>query len=98
MRYMSVFSFAFGQWSALGRGIISTRNLRRLGFWNNSSVLIANLCSLQLREIVNGFCQKELAPYADQIDKENNFPQLRVSVHNITIYKPPSSLTQLTEK
>ncbi|KAL9979675.1 hypothetical protein ACROYT_G017375 [Oculina patagonica] len=31
----------------------------------------------QLRETVNNFCQKELAPFADQIDKENNFPQLR---------------------
>lgn len=34
---------------------------------------------LQLRETVNNFFQKELAPYADQIDKDNNFPQLRVS-------------------
>ena len=25
----------------------------------------------QLRETVSNFCQKELAPYADQIDKEN---------------------------
>ena len=33
----------------------------------------------QLRETVSNFCQKELAPYADQIDKENNFLQLRVS-------------------
>ncbi|RMX36972.1 hypothetical protein pdam_00005090 [Pocillopora damicornis] len=31
----------------------------------------------QLRETVSNFCQKELAPYADQIDKENNFLQLR---------------------
>lgn len=31
----------------------------------------------QLREAVNNFCQKELAPYADQIDKDNTFPQLR---------------------
>lgn len=29
---------------------------------------------------MSNFFQKELAPYADQIDKENNFPQLRVSV------------------
>ena len=28
---------------------------------------------------MSNFFQKELAPYADQIDKENNFPQLRVS-------------------
>jgi len=49
-----------------------------------SEVLITKCFSLQLRETVNNFCQKELAPYADQIDKENNFPQLRVSVHNIT--------------
>ena len=50
-----------------------------------TEVLITKCSSLQLRETVNNFCQKELAPYADQIDKENNFPQLRVSVHNITI-------------
>jgi len=31
----------------------------------------------QLRETIFGFCQKELAPYADAIDKENNFPQQR---------------------
>jgi len=31
----------------------------------------------QLREAVNNFCQKELGPYADQIDKDNTFPQLR---------------------
>ena len=28
---------------------------------------------------MNSFCQKELAPFADQIDKENNFAELRVS-------------------
>ena len=43
-------------------------------------VLIRKYFFLQLRETVNNFCQKELAPYADQIDKENNFPHLRVSV------------------
>jgi isovaleryl-CoA dehydrogenase len=31
----------------------------------------------QLRETVFNFCQKELAPHADDIDKNNNFPQLR---------------------
>ena len=31
----------------------------------------------QLRETVFNFCQKELAPHADEIDKSNNFPQLR---------------------
>ena len=34
--------------------------------------------SLQLRETIYNFCQKELAPYADEIDKQNNFAQLRV--------------------
>ena len=31
----------------------------------------------QLRETIFNFSQKELAPYAEAIDKENNFPQLR---------------------
>ena len=31
----------------------------------------------ELRETVKGFAQAELAPYADAIDKENNFTQLR---------------------
>ena len=31
----------------------------------------------QLREMTFNFCQKELAPLADSIDKTNNFPELR---------------------
>ena len=31
----------------------------------------------QLRETVFNFCQKELAPHADAIDKANNFPEMR---------------------
>ena len=31
----------------------------------------------QLRETIFNFAQKELAPHADAIDKQNNFPQLR---------------------
>ena len=31
----------------------------------------------QLRETVFNFCQKELAPHADAIDKANNFPDMR---------------------
>lgn len=31
----------------------------------------------QLRETVSNFFQKELTPYADEIDKDNTFPQLR---------------------
>ena len=31
----------------------------------------------QLRETVFNFCQKELAPKAYQIDKDNNFPEMR---------------------
>lgn len=32
---------------------------------------------LQLRETVHKFAQEELAPHAAQIDRDNNFPQLR---------------------
>ena len=35
---------------------------------------------LQLRKTVFDFAQKELAPFADEIDRENNFKQLRVSI------------------
>ena len=31
----------------------------------------------QLREMAFNFCQKELAPLADKIDKTNDFPELR---------------------
>ena len=31
----------------------------------------------QLRETVFNFCQKELSPHAQDIDKNNNFPQMR---------------------
>ena len=31
----------------------------------------------ELRETVKNFAQTELAPYAEAIDKDNNFPQLR---------------------
>jgi len=31
----------------------------------------------QLRETVFNFCQKELAPRADEIDRNNNFPEMR---------------------
>ena len=34
---------------------------------------------LQLRETVRNFCDKELAPYADEIDRNNEFKDLRVS-------------------
>ena len=41
--------------------------------------------SLQHREVVYNFFQKELVPYADEIDKENNFSQLRVSTYNTNL-------------
>ncbi|XP_001624080.2 isovaleryl-CoA dehydrogenase, mitochondrial [Nematostella vectensis] len=48
---------------------------------------------IHLREVAYNFCQNELAPYADQIDKENNFPKLRefwkklgdLGFHGITV-------------
>ena len=33
----------------------------------------------QLRHSVRSFLEKELVPYADDIDKQNTFPQMRVS-------------------
>ena len=41
---------------------------------------------VQLRETVSSFFQKELTPYADQIDKDNTFPKLRVSVNVLYMY------------
>lgn len=35
--------------------------------------------SVQLRQSVRKFCAEQLAPYADEIDKKNEFPQMRVS-------------------
>jgi len=40
--------------------------------------MITQICVLQLRQTVFQFVQKELAPKAAQIDKENNFPDIRV--------------------
>lgn len=34
---------------------------------------------LQLRQLIFNFAQKELAPKAAEIDKKNNFDELRVS-------------------
>lgn len=33
----------------------------------------------QLRQTVQRFCQEKLGPYADEIDKKNEFPRMRVS-------------------
>lgn len=33
----------------------------------------------QLRQTVRKFCAEKLAPYADEIDKNNEFPRMRVS-------------------
>ncbi|XP_023320159.1 isovaleryl-CoA dehydrogenase, mitochondrial isoform X1 [Eurytemora carolleeae] len=56
---------------------------RNLNLWSNSRSLshypiddrVNGLTSeqIQLRETVFNFCQKELAPFADQIDKEDDF-------------------------
>ena len=32
---------------------------------------------MQLRELTRKFCDEELAPYADEIDKTNVFPQMK---------------------
>lgn len=33
----------------------------------------------QLRQTIQRFCQEKLAPHADEIDKKNEFPRMRVS-------------------
>lgn len=43
------------------------------------------ILSLQLRQLVFNFAQKELAPKAAEIDKKNNFDELRVN--NVDILK-----------
>ena len=50
---------------------------RSIEFALNVSLLL-NLCLFQLRETVFQFAQKELAPKADEIDKTNGFPGIRV--------------------
>jgi hypothetical protein len=40
----------------------------------------------QLRESVFNFCQKELAPHAARIDKENNFAELRQFWRKLVTY------------
>ena len=40
----------------------------------------------QLRDSVRSFFLNELAPYADKIDKENSFPQMKVSLLTYCIY------------
>ncbi len=37
----------------------------------------------QLRETIRSFCEKELAPYADEIDRNNEFPGYRVGCYDI---------------
>ena len=44
----------------------------------------------QLRETIFSFCQKELAPHADAIDKANDFPQMRDFTSSFIF--PPESI------
>lgn len=41
---------------------------------------------LQLRETIFNFAQKELAPKAYEIDKNDDFKEIRVSMFMITTY------------
>lgn len=36
---------------------------------------------MQLRQTARKFFEEKLAPYADEIDKNNEFPRMRVSQH-----------------
>lgn len=48
--------------------------------WTGCPVFIIHLCfEHQLRQTIQRFCQEKLAPYADEIDKKNEFPRMRVS-------------------
>lgn len=44
-----------------------------------SYVCLYFCCRMQLRQTVRKFCEEKLAPYADEIDKNNEFPRMRVS-------------------
>ena len=37
------------------------------------------VCLHQMRHSVRSFLEKELTPYANDIDRQNDFPQMRVS-------------------
>uniref|UniRef100_A0A8C1KFR9 Isovaleryl-CoA dehydrogenase, mitochondrial n=1 Tax=Cyprinus carpio TaxID=7962 RepID=A0A8C1KFR9_CYPCA len=46
--------------------------------WTVCPVFVIHLCfEHQLRQTVQRFCQEKLAPYADEIDKKNEFPRMR---------------------
>jgi hypothetical protein len=49
----------------------------------------------QLRDSVHNFFGKELAPFADQIDKENGFPQMRVKSLYVSIQMTAGCLPQV---
>lgn len=50
----------------------------RTGLFNNLPLFIFFFS--QLRQSVRKFCSEKLAPYADDIDKNNAFPEMRVSL------------------
>ncbi|KAL7873402.1 hypothetical protein AOLI_G00124730 [Acnodon oligacanthus] len=41
---------------------------------------------IQLRHTVQRFCQEKLAPYADEIDKANDFPTLEMNNRGLTVH------------
>lgn len=47
--------------------------------WVNLKLIVRLVSLAQLRQTVRKFCAEKLAPHADQIDKSNEFPGLRVS-------------------
>lgn len=51
-------------------------------------VCLCFCCVMQLRQTVRKFCGDKLAPYADEIDKNNEFPKMRVSQHRFRNREP----------
>jgi isovaleryl-CoA dehydrogenase len=62
---------------AAARNVVATQTRALAHYPINDTLFGLTEEQIQLRQTVFQFVQKELAPFADQIDKENNFADLR---------------------